>query len=464
MFEIFCTNKCFYLYDAIVNVIIEISEKDYNLLDRYLLGNQEHDVLYCLERFQEKGICKREKIECIEHSMTDVLPYYIDQNISNMILQVTQQCNLRCSYCVYSGNYVGRTHSGITMNFETATKAVDFYMQHNNNSESPTLGFYGGEPLLQIDLIKRIIEYTESKYPKRQLNYMMTVNGTLLDEKISDYLAEKKFTLLISLDGPKQIHDVDRKTIDGKGSFETIYRNLRYIRNNYPDFYKTIMTNTVIKPSDDYTELLEFFENDSLISDLNSRSSTVFDSELKENMQYDYSKFDEIIWTNRKNMLDNMIDGGKRKNYRLIDDYLFEMKKYCKILMSGSPYLLKNHPGGPCIPVARRLFVDALGNFYPCEKIAEIEDARIGSVQEGFDVEKIKKMINVGKTTANECSTCWAFQFCSSCIVRSFGKNGLDKNIRLSYCNKNKKFAKAVLRDICYLRENGVDIQEIIQK
>ncbi len=95
----------------------------------------------------------------MEHPETEGLEYILENNLNTMALQLTQNCNLRCKYCVYSGNYENRKHSSLKMNKEIAYRAIDFFVRHSSDSEKLHLGFYGGEPLLEFELIKGCVEY-----------------------------------------------------------------------------------------------------------------------------------------------------------------------------------------------------------------------------------------------------------------------------------------------------------------
>lgn len=148
-------------------------------------------------------------------------------NLRQLILQVTQNCNLRCKYCVYSGSYVNRTHTKKRMSFEIAKQAVDFYFAHNTNKDAGVISFYGGEPLLEMELIKKIVVYSEKLYEGKELRFNMTSNATLLTDEIADFLYEHNFNLTISLDGPEEVHNQSRVFADSKtGTFQCIIKNL----------------------------------------------------------------------------------------------------------------------------------------------------------------------------------------------------------------------------------------------
>lgn len=108
----------------------------------------------------------------VEESYNPITPYihqYLDTKVCNLVLQITQNCNLRCEYCAYSGSYKNRIHSNKRMTFEVAAKAIDFVVSHSKEAEQFYIGFYGGEPLLEFSLIKRCVDYANRQCEGRKI-------------------------------------------------------------------------------------------------------------------------------------------------------------------------------------------------------------------------------------------------------------------------------------------------------
>jgi uncharacterized protein len=153
--------------------------------------------------------------------LPEVIPQKTLINLKQLVFEVTSNCNLRCEYCGYGELYNTRRFTkGSNMNFGIAKNMIDYLFDLWNNNEmdydhrETFISFYGGEPLLNMPFIKEVIGYIESlPAPKRRsFVYSMTTNGILLD-RYMDYLAEKKFALLISLDGDEYAHSyrIDNK-------------------------------------------------------------------------------------------------------------------------------------------------------------------------------------------------------------------------------------------------------------
>jgi uncharacterized protein len=139
------------------------------------------------------------------------------EGLTQLCLCLTEDCNLRCKYCIYSDNYAyTRGYSHRHMSFETAKKAIDLYFslieesKRYNPWREPVIGFYGGEPLLNFGVLKSCVEYAEEEYGDFKLNYTTTTNATLLNKEKADFLMQHGFSIAVSLDGPEEEHDRNR--------------------------------------------------------------------------------------------------------------------------------------------------------------------------------------------------------------------------------------------------------------
>jgi uncharacterized protein len=158
--------------------------------------------------------------------------YAITHSSSSMlVLVVNEACNLRCKYCVYSDHYPFiKSYSEKSMTFDVAKEAIDYYFdlhaerQQAGFKKQPIISFYGGEPLLEFNLIKRIVGYCATKELKPI--YYITTNGTLINHDIIDFLLNEDVVLTVSLDGDKYQHDRNRVFKGGQGTFDQIMRNL----------------------------------------------------------------------------------------------------------------------------------------------------------------------------------------------------------------------------------------------
>lgn len=162
VFHTFTAGGKRYMFDANTNVIINLKEDLYFELEKYMQSGYK-EFTPAIEKLRDRGYLKdRADFEMV-HPMDSTLEYSLERCIGTIALQVTQGCNLRCKYCAYSGSYDNRVHSSKRMSKEIAFKAIDFLFDHSIDRDRVSLGFYGGEPLLELDLIKECVKYAKKR-------------------------------------------------------------------------------------------------------------------------------------------------------------------------------------------------------------------------------------------------------------------------------------------------------------
>lgn len=455
-----------YLYDVNKNIIINIDNSTYSILLSYQKSSYDIDSLYSnnsvIKKLMDNGFLSSKRISKIFHPSTDKLSYMFKNNLQMITLQVTQNCNLRCKYCVYSGGYNNRHHIERKMDFDMAKRGIDFLLSHSQNSSSITVAFYGGEPFLEFDLIKKCIGYIESISHGRKTGFTITTNATLLNEEIIRFIVKHDISLTISLDGPKHIHDKNRKYSNSKEStYDKIIDNVNKIKKMYPEYLEKVLFNVVLDPENDISCVNDFFMNyEALLKNINvsSITDTYLKKDLKYNenfkMNFDYEIFKQLLSKVGKLKADNT-SKMLYKHYQIIARVFHENRQMCYELPKYG------HPGGPCIPGALRLFMDVDGNFYTCERVSESSEVmKIGDVNIGIDVDKCKKILNVATTTEFQCKNCWAFRFCHLCAAYSDKNNELSAEARLSQCNNVKYEVEKQLIEYCTLYEFNHDFDE----
>ncbi|MCI9174751.1 MAG: radical SAM protein [Lachnospiraceae bacterium] len=271
----------YYFYETQRNEIIAVNEELYEQIINLDLkgesGNTQigSETSCAVEELRELGYLREPYIKKLEHPATKYLNIILERKVSKILLQLTQRCNLRCLYCVYSEekNFGTRSHSNKDMSYETAKKAIDFYMEHSVDCEEKVIGFYGGEPLLKFDLIKKMIEYCNKTFRGNSIVYTITTNGTLLTDEIMDFLIRNHVYITISLDGPKAIHDKNRKLIDESGSYDIVIKNLEKLKHKCENKMQYAV-NMVVDPDNDYREISDFF-HEPIVNEIHVRWNMV---------------------------------------------------------------------------------------------------------------------------------------------------------------------------------------------
>lgn len=455
--KLFCTPNAKYVYDVPQSRLLCIQDSTYSYIERLQQGEAEVVVPDEVVELQSQGFLKCESpVEEIKHPYTDMLSTFLDRKLSLMTLQLTQQCNFRCKYCVYSEdvNKRQRAHSDKTMSFETAKRAIDFLWEHSVDSESVAIGLYGGEPLLQFPLVRQIVEYSKTRFSGKSLYFSMTTNGSLLTDDIVDFLEENNINLLISMDGPKSINDQNRVFRNGKGTFDVVAANFERIKKSHPDYWKKIHISMVIDINNDLDEIGK------IVSELGIEAENLNPSlvdceydnlQLIVNDEYyckqEYHRFlSYLAYWNRypKEKVSPVIRG-------MVDTAIHNMEK----VVEKAPLKIYDAPSGPCIPGQLRLFVNVYGDFYPCERVSENSPAvHIGSLDTGFDVVKAEQFLNASRVTKEICKNCWCFRFCNQCGKRAdVGSDKLVAEEKLKYCNSTRRAAVLEIENYLLMNE-----------
>lgn len=464
IFRTFKTYKHYYVYDRHTNSVIEIPYDEYLELQKVETGSLPSTESSTIAKYQIQGLFQPNVVKEIHHPQTDILEHNSQKRLKQLILQVTQQCNLRCEYCAYSGIYDGnRTHTaGKQMDFETAKKAIDFFFAHSTESANVAIGFYGGEPLLEFNLIKKCVDYINTINEGKHIMFSMTTNGTLLSGDIAKFVAENKFVLGISLDGSKKEHDVSRKFANGKGSFDIVIQNLKDLAEKYPEYEReNVNIFTTVNPYMDLGCVLEYFSTSDIINDHSIMFNTMVPTNLKDDIQYKESYFQVRSYEYIKGLF-SMVDKLDQKYVSQLTrsslDFATRLKKNLYFKSELSSII---HPGGPCQPGILRLFVRYDGNFYPCERVNEnLEYYRIGSLDEGFLLDRMKNIMNIGTLTSNECISCWNLRQCMMCAneIEFHGNDEPCKKYKLEICKEKKSTTEFALYEQCVLREFGYNM------
>lgn len=458
--HLFQTPLGYYFYDVNTNQIIKINNDIYTILQNYTEECKNNEQIL---KLYEAGLLKTNRVQKIKHPYTELLPYALKRKVHILILQITQNCNLRCEYCLYSGGYKTRKHQNKRMNWITAKEAIDSLKAHSNEKKKVYIAFYGGEPLLEFELIRKCVHYAQSIMPGKEIEYSMTTNGTLLNKEVIEYLVKNNFKITVSIDGPKEVHDRSRHFADtDKGSFDVILENLRYFREKHLKFYeKNVGFNSVVSTeynfscSDDFFKEEELFKDSifalSGISESFSKNKNVVSSQYMEEEQYELFKL-FLSFFSRVNQENVSV---------LLREYVRHLIGFEQKMKDGVRNELPEiwHRSGPCIPGVVRLFVNAYGDFFPCEKVSELAQiCKIGNLKEGFNIEKIENILNIEKETQKECQDCWAYSECTSCV--RFCDDCADKNTEniLSNCKKIRSSVDETFKDYTVLKELGASL------
>ncbi|MCR3761053.1 Cys-rich peptide radical SAM maturase CcpM [Clostridium felsineum] len=449
----------FYFYDVNKNEVVNVNKDVYDFLGKLLNDEefkQNEDTQNKINKLKQNGYLSSNTLKEIKHPETDNLEYHLDRHIDQLTLQVTQDCNLRCSYCAYSkfDNLTQRNRSNKEMSIETATKAIDFLLRHSNDSEKIVISFYGGEPLLKFDFIKEIISYAKENFIGKELRFALTTNATLLTEEIIEYSINNNIDIMISLDGPEEIHDINRKFADGTGSFAKIIYNLQKLKDKYGNELRDFLrVNTVMDPKNDFDKMNSIFENE-IFEGLDVGSVIVENFFSNEQTTYSKEFIEKYFYQIFIGMVNLVGDIKGLKTYPLIASVINSIHTFKENMIENNGLPESTAPSGPCIPGKRRLFVNVHGEFFPCEKVSEVSEVmKIGNLDEGFNIKKVKNLLNIGRLTPEECKKCWALRKCTICAKKLERKGKLSADAKLELCKGVRASVEDDLKKLILLKE-----------
>lgn len=385
----------------------------------------------------ESSHCGRVDV-CILHPETESIAYSIENCAGQLILQVTQRCNLACKYCCYSKLYPqSRRPSSRDMDWNTAKKAIDMFAARSGHTVQPGVSFYGGEPLLNFALIRRCIDYIEDRYANRNIRYNITTNLTLTDDDMFAYLAAHRVNLNISLDGPQDVHDRARVFRNGRGSFQKVYSALLHIKECYPAYFRELSFTSVAVDPSAQRECEQFFFSDPLFEHRPVHSvsglSNGYDEKVYQTLfgrssdvqeDADYIAVQKLCYLFRAeeqitNRNTHHPQGDSYSRYFSGTNRVFSLfaDGIKKNGITRGDIRVNLHHSGPCIAIEDRMFVNVDGDIFPCEKVNEnCVDCRIGNVHnDSLNARKIEALLNLGRLNEEDCKKCDYIRFCEIC-------------------------------------------------
>lgn len=385
----------------------------------------------------------------------------VNHNLQMILLEVTEKCNLRCGYCVYNELFTEkRNHYEFDMPLKTGLKAIDYLKNHSDKTEKISIGFYGGEPLLNFNLIKNIVNYAKDQI-KKGLLFTITTNGTMINKEIASYLSSEDFSVLVSLDGPEEIHDLWRKDKLNRGSFKKTLKGLVQLSEVYKNKLSKLSLSMVYAPpyyKDKLEKIADFISNNECIPD-NIRVTITYPEVGSVPGIFSYMKGESNFsdCSLAKWMADSYYKNFEKNKAQ--NPLAKPMEKSLATLLKRPlyDYPMKWIPmNGCCIPGERKLFFTARGDIEICERVKSAP--KLGNIEDGLNKEVlIKKYIEeYSKKSLSDCSKCWMARLCSICYQHAFMNGEINLEMKKYYCKLNELSLLEDMKFYCYLREKNV--------
>lgn len=345
--------------------------------------------------------------------------------IKALCLHVAHTCNLNCGYCFASqGNYHG--DRGI-MSFEVGKRALDFLVENSGNRTNLEVDFFGGEPLMNWDVVKELVKYARSieKEAGKNFRFTLTTNGVLVDDDVIDFANKEMHNVVLSLDGRKEIHDAVRVDYAGKGSWEKIVPKFQKFvkeRGNREYYMRGTFTHSNPDFTNDINVMLDLgFNKLSMEPVVCSADSPAALTE--EDLPVVLEQYELLA----KDMLEKEKEGKPYTFYH----YMIDLK--------GGPCIYKRISG--CGSGTEYMAVTPWGDLYPCHQFVGEEKFKLGNVFDGVtnnDVREDFRSCNV--YSRPECRDCWAKLYCSGgCAANAYHATGSIRGIYKYGCELFKK-------------------------
>lgn len=410
MIHIFHYHDLHYIYDSGSGSLHECDEKTARYLEKTyekkdvdvsdLTDEEIKQVLFDVDTLKKEGLFEKEEVKAYPMKSGE---------IKALCLHICHDCNFRCRYCFADE---GAYHSEREfMSEETAKKAVDFLIKESGNRKVLEMDFFGGEPLMNLDVLKKTVAYAREEGEKvgKKFLFTTTTNALLLNDETIEYFNKEMENVVLSLDGRKEVHDAIRKTVNGKGSFDYIIHNIeKFVSLRGDKSYYVRGTFTA--------KNLDFSKDVLFIADrgIDSISMEPVVTELPD-----------------LQIKDEHLPVIEKEYENLCDEYL---KRYAEGKGFNFFHFNIDLEGGPCL--SKRVSACGAGNeyfsvvpngdLYPCHQFASDKEFKMGSVFEGITRPDLReKFKNSCLFTREKCGDCFAKFICSGgCNANNYHYNG----------------------------------------
>ena len=330
--------------------------------------------------------------------------------VKALCLHIAHDCNLACKYCfAEEGEYHGRR---ALMSFEVGKKALDFLVANSGNRVNLEVDFFGGEPLMNWDVVKQLVAYGRSleKPNNKKFRFTLTTNGVLLNDEVMEFVNKEMSNVVLSLDGRKEVNDRMRPFRTGKGSYDLIVPKFQKLAEsrNQTNYY---IRGTFTRNNLDFSEDVKHF------ADLGFKQMSIEPVVGPEEDPYSIREQDlpQIMEEYDKLALE-YIDRYKKGNGFNFFHFMIDLTQ--------GPCVYKRLSG--CGSGPEYLAVTPWGDFYPCHQFVGNEDFLMGNVDEGIiKPEIVKEFGNCNVYSKEKCKNCFAKFYCSGgCAANSYNFHG----------------------------------------
>lgn len=418
-----------------------VDEIAYDIIGLYKEKSPEEIAEIITEKYADENITSDDVFECIEDvkaleekgklytpdTYEDMAFDFKNRNtvIKALCLHVAHTCNLNCEYCFASqGKYHGER---ALMSLETGKRALDFLIENSGTRRNLEVDFFGGEPLMNLEVVKGLVAYAREieKIHNKNFRFTLTTNGILIDDDVIDFCNKEMSNVVLSLDGRKEVHDRLRKDYQGRGSYDIIVPKFQefvrrrgdksyYIRGTFTHA-NTDFTNDIFHMADlGFKEL----SMEPVVCAPDDKSALT-----KEDLPLLFEQYEILA----KEMLKRQKEGNGFTFYHYMLD------------LTHGPCIYKRISG--CGSGTEYMAVTPSGELYPCHQFVGDKKYLLGNIYDGVTNKEIQNEFKLCNAYARkECADCWAKLYCSGgCAANSYHASGKITGIYEYGCELFKK-------------------------
>ena len=423
-----------------VHVVDEVA---YDIIGLYESESKENIIAQMLEKYADRDDVTKEELElCFEdieelkaqgklfsedtfEPMAGDLKKKSAGIVKALCMHIAHTCNLNCSYCFASqGKYHG---DRAMMSFEVGKQAFDFLIANSGTRRNLEVDFFGGEPLMNFDVVKELVVYARSieKDHGKNFRFTLTTNGVLIDDDVIDFANKEMSNVVLSLDGRKEVHDRFRVDYNGKGSWDKIvpkFQKLVEAREGKNYYMRGTFTHHNPDFLEDIREMLSLgFKELSMepVVCASDAPSALTDEDLP------------VVMKQYEDLAELMLKKHKEGDGFTFYHYMIDLK--------GGPCIYKRISG--CGSGTEYMAVTPWGDLYPCHQFVGEEKYKLGDVWKGVTNTEIQnEFAECNVYTREECRKCWARLYCSGgCAANAYHATGSVKGIYATGCELFKK-------------------------
>ncbi len=392
-------------------------------------------------KYASDGVTKQDCLDCVEDvaslekagklytpdTYADMAFDFKNRNtvIKAMCLHVAHTCNLNCEYCFASqGKYHG---DRALMSFEVGKRALDFLIEHSGTRHNLEVDFFGGEPLMNWDVVKQLVAYAreQEKIHNKNFRFTLTTNGMLIDDDVIEFSNKEMSNVVLSLDGRKEVHDRLRKDYQGRGSYDIILPKFKEFvkRRGDKNYY---MRGTFTHANTDFTNDI-FHMADMGFTELSMEPVVCAPTDSSALTEADLPVLFEQYEILAKEMIKRKKEGRPFTFYH----YMLDLKH--------GPCIYKRISG--CGSGTEYVAVTPTGDIYPCHQFVGDEKYLLGNIYDGITNTAVQDEFKLCNAYARkECDDCWAKLYCSGgCAANSYHASGKITGIYEYGCELFKK-------------------------